>query len=112
MKEIGKELARDPQLGPRILDTLKMQGVEERFSDSAMPIRLKLMTKPGEQFVIRRRAFAMIKIAFDANGINFAFPTVQVAGGEPSAAAIAQGLGLVKRPRRREPTMAPGRGLF
>ena len=33
----------------------------------------------------------MIKTAFDANGIKFAFPTVQLAGdGEPATAAIAQ----------------------
>jgi small-conductance mechanosensitive channel len=30
----------------------------------------------------------MIKAAFDANGVKFAFPTVQIAGdGEPSTAA-------------------------
>jgi small-conductance mechanosensitive channel len=41
--------------------------------------------------VIRRRAYAMIKKAFDANGIKFAFPTVTVAGGgEASPAAAAQ----------------------
>jgi moderate conductance mechanosensitive channel len=49
------------------------------------------MTLPGENFVIRRKALAMIKAAFDANGIKFAFPTVQIAGeGEPSTAAVAQ----------------------
>ena len=33
----------------------------------------------------------MIKKAFDANGIKFAYPTVQIAGdGEPSTAAVAQ----------------------
>ena len=33
----------------------------------------------------------MIKKAFDANGIKFAFPTVQLAGeGDPSTAAVAQ----------------------
>ena len=32
----------------------------------------------------------MIKKAFDANGIKFAYPTVQIAGdGEPSTAAVA-----------------------
>jgi small-conductance mechanosensitive channel len=51
---------------------------------------MKMMTLPGENFVIRRKALAMIKAAFDANGIKFAFPTVQIAGdGEPSAAAAA-----------------------
>ena len=39
-----------------------------------------MMTLPGEQFVIRRQAYAMIKKAFDENGIKFAFPTVHVAG--------------------------------
>ena len=57
-----------------------MQGVEQ-FGDYAIQLRMKMMTKPGEQFVIRRRALAMIKKAFDANGIKFAFPTVQVSGG-------------------------------
>jgi small-conductance mechanosensitive channel len=57
-----------------------------------------MMTKPNEQFVIRRRAYAMIKKAFDANGIKFAFPAVQIASeGEPSTAAVAQrSLQLVK----------------
>jgi len=41
--------------------------------------------------VILRKAYAMIKKAFDANGIKFAFPTVSVTGeAEPSTAAIAQ----------------------
>jgi small-conductance mechanosensitive channel len=49
-----------------------------------------MMTLPGEQFVIRRQAYAMIKKAFDENGIKFAFPTVQVAGeGDTSAATAA-----------------------
>ena len=39
-----------------------------------------MMTKPGEQFVIRRNALAMIRNAFQENGIEFAVPTVQVAG--------------------------------
>jgi small-conductance mechanosensitive channel len=56
-----------------------------------------MMTKPGEQFVIRRRALALIKQAFDANDIRFAVPTVQVAGrDEAEPAAAKQVLTLVK----------------
>jgi small-conductance mechanosensitive channel len=33
-----------------------MQGVEQ-FGDFAIQIRIKMMTKPGEQFVIRRKAY-------------------------------------------------------
>jgi small-conductance mechanosensitive channel len=100
IKQIGKELAEDLEFAPHILEPLKMQGVEQ-FGDFAIQIRMKMMTRPGEQFVIRRRAYAMIKKAFDANGIKIAFPTVQVAGGDEAstAAAVGQaGLALVKPP--------------
>ncbi len=89
IKQVGKELTEDPELAVNIIETLKMQGVEQ-FGDYAIQIRLKMMTKPGEQFVIRRRAYSMIKKAFDANGIQFAFPTVQVAGGTDAVGAVAR----------------------
>ncbi|MGH6891719.1 MAG: mechanosensitive ion channel family protein, partial [Dongiaceae bacterium] len=95
IKQIGKELAADPEFAPNIIEPLKMQGVEQ-FGDYAIQIRMKMMTKPGEQFAIRRKAFAMIKKAFDANGIGFAFPTVQVAQGEDGAAAARQALEIAK----------------
>jgi small-conductance mechanosensitive channel len=89
IKQIGKELAKDPEFAPSILEPLKMQGVEA-FGDFAIQIRMKMMTKPGQQFTIRRRAYAMIRAAFAANGIAFAVPTVQVAGGAaPDASAVA-----------------------
>jgi len=88
IKKIGQDLAADPEMGPNILEPLKMQGVEQ-FGDFAIQIRMKMMTRPGEQFTIRRKAYAAIKTAFDANGIRFAFPTVQVAGGTDNAVAAA-----------------------
>jgi small-conductance mechanosensitive channel len=73
-----------------ILEPLKMQGVDQ-LGDFAVQIRAKMMTVPGEQFVIRRQAHAMIKKAFEENGIKFAFPTVQIAGeGEAATAAAAR----------------------
>jgi moderate conductance mechanosensitive channel len=98
IKQIGKELAENPEFAPHILEPLKMQGVEQ-FGDYAVEIRLKMKTKPGQQFVIRRRAYALIKKAFEANGIEFAFPTVRVAGGgggEEAPAVARQVLELVK----------------
>jgi moderate conductance mechanosensitive channel len=90
IKQIGLDLQKDPEFAPLIIEPLKMQGVDN-LGDYAVTLRAKMMTLPGEQFVIRRRAYAMIKKAFDENGIKFAFPTVQVAGeGEPTTAAVAQ----------------------
>jgi small-conductance mechanosensitive channel len=98
VKQVGRDLQADPALAPHIIETLKMQGVEQ-FGDFAIQVRLKMMTKPGEQFVIRRRAYGLIKKAFATNGIAFAFPTVTVAGGRDPGAAIAQkGLELMQPP--------------
>lgn len=89
IRQIGKELSQDPEFAPSIIESLKMQGVEQ-FGDFAIQLRLKMMTRPGEQFAIRRKAFAMIKKAFDENGIRFAYPTVQVAGRDEVQPAAAQ----------------------
>ena len=89
IKQVGRDLQQDPEFAPNIIETLKMQGVEQ-FGDYAIQLRLKMMTKPGEQFVIRRRAYALIKKAFEANDIAFAFPTVSVSGQGGDAAAAAQ----------------------
>jgi small-conductance mechanosensitive channel len=102
IKQIGLELQKDPDFAPLIIEPLKMQGVDE-LGDYAVTIRVKMMTMPGEQFVIRRKAYAMIKKAFDENGIKFAFPTVQVAGeGEPSTAAVAQRALELQKPAAAE----------
>jgi len=98
IKKIGADLAADPELAPKTIEPLKMQGVEE-FGDFAIQIRMKMKTLPGEQFVIRRKAFAMIKKAFDANGIKFAFPTVQVAGGGEVPVAVAAAASQVQPPK-------------
>ncbi|MBM3479262.1 MAG: mechanosensitive ion channel family protein, partial [Alphaproteobacteria bacterium] len=96
IKQVGRDLAADPEFKPNIIETLKMQGVEN-LGDFAIELRLKMKTRPGEQFSVRRRAFALIKKAFDANGIRFAYPTVQIAGSAgpaEQAAAAKQALDM------------------
>ena len=65
-----------------------MQGVDN-LGDYTVQPRAKMMTLPGEQFVIRRKAYELIKKAFDENGIQFASPTVQVEGASDAATAAA-----------------------
>lgn len=91
IKEIGQRLLEDEELAPSIIQTLKMKGVEQ-FGDFAIEIRLALTAKPNELSVIRRNALALIKQAFDENGIQFAFPTVQVASDKDAPAAAARQL--------------------
>jgi len=97
IKKIGEDLKQDPELGPKIIEPLKMQGVSD-FGDFAIQVVMKMMTKPGEQFAVRRRAYLMIKDAFDVNGIDMPLPTVQVAGGESAAGVAAQkGLAMLQQ---------------
>jgi small-conductance mechanosensitive channel len=77
IKKINKKIAKDPEMGPNLLDKIKSQGVKE-LDDSAMIMRLKFKTIPGEQFVIRREVFRMIQESFRENGIEFAHRNVTV----------------------------------
>ncbi|UXN63720.1 mechanosensitive ion channel family protein [Phyllobacterium sp. A18/5-2] len=89
VKGVGAALLEDEEFGPQIIETVKMKGVEA-FGDYGINLSFAMMTKPGHQSTIRRRAYAMIREAFAENGIGFASPTVQVAGNEDySAGAVA-----------------------
>jgi moderate conductance mechanosensitive channel len=94
IKQIGLDLAQDAEFALLIIEPLKMQGVDV-LGDFAVQIQMKVTTLPGQNSVIRRQALARIKKAFEANGIKFAGPTVQIAGaGEPAAAVAQQALQL------------------
>lgn len=102
VKEIGAALEEDPEFAPQILETLKMQGVEE-FGDFAIRVSLKMTTRPGNQSSIRHHAYALIKSAFEKEGIQFAYPTVTVvgdasAGGATTRAAAKLGFDLSQPP--------------
>jgi small-conductance mechanosensitive channel len=88
VKQIGQDLAKDPEFAPIVIQPLKMQGVDS-FGEFAIALKLKMVTKPGQQFTMKRRALLMIKKAFDENGIKIATPTVQVSGSSDAASAAA-----------------------
>ncbi|MCJ8298410.1 MAG: mechanosensitive ion channel [Pseudomonadales bacterium] len=77
VKKLGQKLLEDPELGPQFLQPLKSQGVIE-MQDSAMIIRVKFMTKPGDQWVIRKTVYAKIRELFIQEGIKFAHREVTV----------------------------------
>ncbi|MGO7215560.1 mechanosensitive ion channel family protein [Rhizobium ruizarguesonis] len=88
IKKIGLELFEDPEFKPTTLEPLKMQGIDS-LGDSGLLLRMKVMTLPGQQFTLKRRALRMIHQAFHENGIKLAVPTVQVSGGTDDAVAAA-----------------------
>jgi small-conductance mechanosensitive channel len=71
IKKVGQQMLQDPELGPLMLEPLKSQGVN-RMDDSALILRCKFTTVPGQQFYVRREAFTRIQLAFEDAGIKFA----------------------------------------
>ncbi len=77
VKKLGQELLEHPEIGEKFMEPLKSQGVY-MMEDSAMIIRVKFMTKPGDQFVVRKTVYARIRELFEQNGIHFAHREVTV----------------------------------
>ncbi|MGI9352503.1 MAG: mechanosensitive ion channel family protein [Rhizobiaceae bacterium] len=77
VKKLGQRLLEHQEVGELFLQPLKSQGVY-RMEDSAMIIRVKFMTKPGDQFVTRKVVYAAIRDLFEQEGIRFASKEVTV----------------------------------
>jgi small-conductance mechanosensitive channel len=77
IKKINKQISRDPEMGPHLLDKIKSQGVRQ-LEDSAMIMRVKFKTIPGEQFLVRREVYKLLQEAFREHGIEFAHRQVTV----------------------------------
>jgi small-conductance mechanosensitive channel len=73
MKQVGADLRRDPQFGEKILEPLELVGVDN-FTDSGVVIRVRIKTKPIEQWTVGREYRRRLKKAFDAEGIEIPFP--------------------------------------
>ena len=86
IKKVGQELLKDEEHGPQFLDALKSQGVN-RMDDSAFVVRCKFSAKPGNQWALRRVAYAKIQEAFARADIKFAPKRVVVEAITPDLAA-------------------------
>lgn len=107
-KAIGQELLGDPELGPLFIQPLKMKGVEE-FGEYGIAISFAMVTVPtSQQSFIRRSAYAMLREAFQKNGIAFAQPSIQVGAGKaPETAAAAYQSRQFARTGEQEDTTSP-----
>ncbi|MGQ3213284.1 MAG: mechanosensitive ion channel family protein [Shinella sp.] len=105
-KAVGKALREDPEFNPLIIDNLKMKGVEE-INDYGIKLSFGMTMKPTSlQSAIRRRAYAMLREAFNKNGIKIAVPTVQVSGGKDDDGAAAAQKALAVQKAALEPNPA------
>jgi len=77
IKKFGQELLEHPDYGPKFLQPVKSQGVTA-LEDSAMIVRVKFMTRPGDQFELRKVVYAGIRDLCEREGIHFAHREVTV----------------------------------
>lgn len=77
IKKLGAELSEHPVEGPKFLQPLKSQGIY-KMEDSAMIMRVKFMTRPGDQWTTRKLVYSRLRGLFEENGIKFAHREVTV----------------------------------
>ncbi|MGE0609229.1 MAG: mechanosensitive ion channel domain-containing protein [Pirellulales bacterium] len=73
LMDLGRQLRRDQEYGPLILDDPTMLGVDA-FADSAVMIKFYIKTRPLRQWPVKRELLRRIKNKFDELGIEIPFP--------------------------------------
>lgn len=85
LREIDAGLRQDSDYRWNILEPLEIMGLD-RFEDSAVIIRTRLKTRPGQQWRIGREFKRRMKHVFDERGIEIPFPHRTLYWGTPKAA--------------------------
>lgn len=70
---VAATLLDDPEFAPLLLEPLEILGLDQ-FTPSAMILRARLKTLPGQQMRAGRELQRRIKLRFDALGIQFPLP--------------------------------------
>jgi small-conductance mechanosensitive channel len=92
LRKVAADLAKDPAWAPSIAEPLEVIGVD-RFTDSAVVIRVRLKTVPLRQWPVGREFNRRMKKAFDAAGIEMpaANQARYLPEGEPAGVPATQG---------------------
>jgi len=81
LASVGEALQDDESFGSAILEPLEILGVDA-LGDSAVVIKIRLKTRPGEQWRIARELNRRIKLRFDEADIEIPFPHTTLYFGE------------------------------
>ncbi len=88
IKKVGVALEQDPELDGKFIEPLKSQGAVAMAGPNYQ-VGVKFMCAPGEQFLIRRKAYAALQKALKEHGIELATPRISVNSPEEAVAAAA-----------------------
>ncbi len=88
LREVDRQARQDPELAQRLAGELEVLGVNE-LGDSSVTVRVRVPTLAGYQWGVRRDYLRLVKLHFDAVGIEIPFPHVTVYFGELRGGATA-----------------------
>lgn len=77
MGEVAEEMRADAGFGPMITRPFDILGVD-KLGDSGVVLKARVTTTPKDQWKVGREYNRRIKLAFDREGIEIPFPTVQL----------------------------------
>jgi len=97
LAKIGEEACEDPKIGPLLLDSPSVVGVES-LDVNSVHVRIVARTLPGKQFTVGRDLRSRVAMAFQAEGIHVPATLDTV---EPSA--------VNSRPPERSADRVPGK---
>ncbi|MFO7880149.1 MAG: mechanosensitive ion channel family protein [Bacteroidota bacterium] len=81
MKEVSEDMAKDEEFGKKMIDPIEIFGLNE-FGDSALVVKARIKTLPGDQWSTGREYRRRLKIAFDSKNIEIPFPHTTVYWGD------------------------------
>ena len=99
IKRIGLQLAEDPEFKPWVIEPIKMQGVQE-FGEYGIVIRMKVTTRPGGAFAMKRKFYVLVRQAFKDNGITLPGPSVHIHQDEAAIATAAAQAHTTRRKKK------------
>ena len=83
MQKVGDQMLEDDLYADKILEPVEVQGVTE-LADSAVIIRVRIKTRPVQQWYIGREYRRLLKKTFYEQNIEIPFPHISVYWGEAS----------------------------
>ncbi len=73
MQAVGDEMLQDPEWSVHLIAPVEVLGLEE-FADSALVMRVRIKTRPIQQWAAGREYRRRLKLAFDRENIEIPFP--------------------------------------
>jgi len=88
IREVAKEMRAEPRWDSAIRDDLDVLGVE-KFLDTALVLRTRIKTVPGQRWAVARELNQRIKVRFDELAVDSPWTSNRVLGTTPPPPLLA-----------------------